>query len=186
MFYDVIIVVEDTCNDGKESKGTNYRACDNTCLIVGIIAIAAATTTAISTQELATQNTKLSEGGTFRRLVFFNETVKEIEMRRGGRVRIEVLQVQGQRNVHNQDPRELQQQVGTRTRFRPGLRSSGATCSRTTSSSPSAGPPLHPWPQGARRGGCGLSGGSESRPGAPLPGTPRGAARCFSTAAIAF
>ena len=29
------------------------------------------------------------------------------------------------------------------TRFRPGLRSSGATCSRTTSSSPSAGPPLH-------------------------------------------
>ena len=28
-------------------------------------------------------------------------------------------------------------------RFWPGLRSSGATCSRTTSSSPSAGPPLH-------------------------------------------
>ena len=56
-----------------------------------------------------------------------NSAAKEIEMRRGGTVRIEVLQVQGQRNVHSQDPREVQQ-VETQPTYRgtsPAIPSSG-------------------------------------------------------------
>ena len=59
----------------------------------------------------------LADCETFRHLMLVNSAAKEIEMRRGGTVRIQVLQVQGQRNVHSQGPREVQQ-VETQPTYR--------------------------------------------------------------------